>query len=417
VTHPTADPGASPRGDLADAGGAGFGGGSPGGRASEPPSDGSRCSHGAGGPAARSPGSPPRVVTLRPEDPLYPKTLGAVRPAVDVLYALGDVSILDQPMVAIVGSRQPTPYGIKVAYEAAREAARAGLVVVSGLARGLDARAHRGALDGGGKTIAVLGCGFGVAYPRENLGLLDAIPGNGLLLSELPPGTRPSRWSFPARNRIIVALAKCLLVVEGRVKGGTSNTVRWMNDLGRTVLAVPGRIDEPVAESPNRLIQDGAWPYLTPQDLLQQYGLVWDGPRHAESEAGESAGPAGPRRAPCERSEPSDRRRAAGVRGEPAGGSLRRVAGAPRESASLTAAGGNGSSGLAPLDDDVLQALSGLAAAEAAVFDLVTPDPVHVDRLAERAGLVPATLLAALSSLEIKGLVTQLPGKRFRLAS
>jgi DNA processing protein len=338
------------------------------------------------------------VLTLHPGDPLFPKALGAIRPVVEVLYALGDLTLLDRPIVAIVGSREPTNYGIKVAYEAAREAARAGLVVVSGMARGLDARAHRGALDGGGTTIAVLGCGFGVPYPKENLALLRAIPETGLLLSELPPGERPSKWSFPARNRIIVALARCLLVVEGRAKGGTSNTVRWMTELGRSVLAVPGRIDDPVAEGPNRLIQDGAWPYLTPQDLLQQYGLTWDGLRARQVEAGEIEGPAGPRRAPCERSEPSDRRGAAGSLGEPASG--RRAAPEP-----------------VPLDDDVLEALSSLAAAEAAVFDVVTPDPVHVDRLAERAGLAPATLLAALSSLEIKGLVTQLPGKQFRLAS
>ena len=325
-----------------------------------------------------------------------------------MLYALGDLELLERPIVAIVGSREPTSYGITVAYEAAREAARAGLVVVSGMARGLDARAHRGALDGGGKTIAVLGCGFGVPYPKENLSLLRDVSAQGLLLSELPPGERPSKWSFPARNRIIVALAKCLLVVEGKAKGGTSNTVRWMIELGRTVLAVPGRIDVEVAEGPNRLIQDGAWPYLTPQDLLQYYGLTWDGLRARESEAGETEGSAGPRRAPCERSEPSDRRRAAGAAGEPA--SRDRTGGEPasrRRTAPEPV----------PLDADVLEALAGLAAAEAAVFDVVTPDPVHVDRLAERAGLAPATLLAALSSLEIKGLVTQLPGKQFRLAS
>ncbi|MGD0485486.1 MAG: DNA-processing protein DprA, partial [Gemmatimonadales bacterium] len=99
------------------------------------------------------------MLTLRPGDPLFPRALHAIRPEVEVLYALGDLTLLDRPIVAIVGSREPTTYGIKVAYEAAREAARAGLVVVSGMARGLDARAHRGALDGGGKTIAVLGCG------------------------------------------------------------------------------------------------------------------------------------------------------------------------------------------------------------------------------------------------------------------
>jgi DNA processing protein len=279
-----------------------------------------------------------------------------------------------------------------VAYEAAYEAARAGLVVVSGMARGLDARAHRGALDGGGRTIGVLGCGLDVAYPRVNADLLEAIPASGLLLTERPAGTRPEKWTFPARNRIIAAVAKCVLVVEGQRAGGTDNTAWWMLRLGRKVLAVPGRIDELVAGGPNRLIQDGAWPYLTPQDLLAQFGLTWD---CAGTEAGEPGGAAGLRRAP---SVPSDRRRAGGPPGEPATG----LGDDPP---------------VAPLDPEVLEALSGLAAAEATVFDVVTPEPLHVDRLAERAGLAPATLLAALSSLELKGLVTQLPGKQFRLAS
>jgi DNA processing protein len=150
--------------------------------------------------------------------------------------------------------------------------------------------------------------------------------------------------------------------VEGKSKGGTSNTVRWMNEIGRSVLAVPGRIDVIVAEGPNQLIQAGAWPYLTPQDLLDRYGLQWDGaPRRDNATS------------PVRRPEPPD--------------------------------------------PDFLAALSGLAHAEAQVFDVVTPDPVHVDRIAERAGLDHPTLLAALSSLEIKGLVLQVPGKRFQLAS
>jgi len=354
-----------------------------------------------------------REWVLTPDDPPFPKSLLALEEPPKVLYARGDLSVLDQPIAAIVGSRQPTNYGIKIAYEAAREAARAGIVVVSGLARGLDGRAHRGALDAGGRTVAVLGSGFDVAYPRQNLDLLETIPAHGLLLSELPPGTRPTQWSFPARNRLIAALAKCLLVVEGQQAGGTNNTAWWMLRLDKPVLAVPGRIDEPVAAGPNRLIWDMATPYLSPADLLGQFGLAWDcgaaqleaypgavpgEPGGARSRGGgvgakpgacEPVRSAGPRRAPCV---PSDRRRAAGANGEQA-------------------------SSRPALDADALEAFGEFAAAEATVFDLVTPDPVHVDRIAERAGLAHGTLLAALSSLEIKGLVTQLPGKQFRLAS
>lgn len=304
---------------------------------------------------------------LRPGEAAFPRALLAVDPPPEVLYARGDLSVLDRPMAAIVGSRQPTRYGIKVAYEAAYEAARAGIVVVSGLARGLDGRAHRGALDGGGATVAVLGCGLDVPYPRANLDLLRAIPEHGLLLTERPPGEHPKKWAFPARNRLIAGLARCLLVVEGRSHGGTSNTVTWMQTVGRAVLAVPGRIDDPVAEGPNLLLRDGATPYLSPADLLVEFGLTWDGGAHRPAAAESERSPAG---------------------------------------------------GAAPAPDrDALAAMGEFAAAEATVFDLITPDPVHVDRIADRAALDQSALLAALSSLEIKGLVTQLPGKRFQLAS
>jgi DNA processing protein len=318
-----------------------------------------------------SPGSPHDRVLDR-DHTSFPKRLLTLSKPPEVLYARGDISLLKQPIAAIVGSREPTNYGIRIAYQAAYEAARAGIVVVSGLARGLDARAHRGALDAGGRTIAVLGTGFDVAYPRANLDLLEAIPREGLLLTELPPGTRPTQWSFPARNRIIAALAECLLVVEGRIQGGTQNTVGWMLLQGRTVLAVPGRIDEEVAMGPNVLIREGATPYFCPGDLLKQFGLAWDGV------------------------DPSEVHGAGATPGKPAQRGLRRGPGP---------------------DQDVLDALSDLAAAEASVFDLVTQEPVAIDQIAGAIGLDHGTLLAALSALELKGLVDQLPGKRFRLAS
>ena len=341
---------------------------------------------------------PPRDRVLDRDHPEFPKRLLTLPKPPEVLYARGDIALLGRPCAAIVGSREPTTYGIRIAYQAAYEAARAGIVVVSGMARGLDARAHRGALDAGGKTIGVLGTGFDVGYPRENLDLLETLASDGLLLSELPPGTRPTQWSFPARNRIIAGLAECLLVVEGRVRGGTQNTVQWMLAQGRTVLAVPGRIDEPVGMGPNVLIRDGAMPYFSPADLLGQFGLTWDGvdPTEGLGAAGAAEGPAQRRRAPCSRGEPSDRRRQGGTSGEPAARATMR--------------------GPAP-DPDLLEALRDLAAAEASVFDLVTPDPVAIDQLAAAVGLDHGTLLAALSALELKGLIDQLPGKRFRLAS
>jgi len=206
-------------------------------------------------------------------DAEFPRATLRAQPPPTALWVQGDTDLLTRPAVAIVGSRHPSPYGVKVAFEVACDLARAGVVVVSGAARGLDARAHQGALAGEGGTIAVLGTGIDVAYPPANADLIADIRARGLVVSELPPGTGPRPWTFPARNRLICALAKCLVVVEGRAKGGTSNTVEWANSLGLPVAAVPGRIDELLAEGPNLLIQQGAAVVLSADDVLELIGL------------------------------------------------------------------------------------------------------------------------------------------------
>ncbi len=306
-------------------------------------------------PAGRAAAAEIRRFT--PADALYPKSLLVLEDPPQALYALGDCSLLARPLVAIIGSRTPTAYGSRVAYEAAQAAARAGLVVVSGMARGLDSRAHRGALDAGGGSIAVLGSGVDVPYPLSNRELYLDLRSRGLLLSEQQPGTRPHQGSFPLRNRIIAGLAQCLLVVEGRHHGGTTNTARHVHDLHKPILAVPGRIDDPVAEGPNGWIRDGATPYLGPEDLLEPFGLHWQGVVEAE-------------------------RRADAVQ-----------------------------------LDALLDGNRDLLAAEALVFDALRAEPVHVDTIAAKTRLDAGTLLAALSSLELKGLAVQLPGKHFRLAA
>lgn len=313
---------------------------------------------------------------LTPDDPRFPASLLQVRPVPGRLFARGDLAVLEQPMAAVVGSRTPSGYGERLAYRIAFVLARAGVVVVSGLAKGLDGRAHRGALDAGGTTIAVLGCGLDVPYPRTNADLLEAIPRRGLLLTEYEPGAPPEKWYFPARNRIIAALARCLVVVEGKIRGGTSNTVDWTLGLGKTVLAVPGRVDEPEAAGPNLLIANGARPLLSPADVLGELGL------HAavleEDWFALDAEQALARR---------EAERGHAGRARPAG----------------TAAPSRGG--------------ADLGGAEARLYGLITPEPAHVDQLAVRAGLAPALVLAALSALELQGLVTQFPGKHFALAS
>ncbi|HXT20644.1 MAG TPA: DNA-processing protein DprA [Thermoanaerobaculia bacterium] len=182
--------------------------------------------------------------------------------------------------VAIVGSRYPSTYGREAAWLFARDLARAGVVVVSGFARGVDAHAHRGALAGEGLTVAVLGCGIDVAYPREHHsrrgkaeGLADEVAARGALLSELPLGAPPLKGHFPIRNRLIAALTQATLVVEAAVRSGSLITARCALELGREVLALPGRIFDDNAMGTNALIADGARPALHPRDVLAALSL------------------------------------------------------------------------------------------------------------------------------------------------
>lgn len=159
--------------------------------------------------------------------------------------------------IAIVGSRAATPYGSRVAAELALELSEAGRTVISGAAYGIDAAAHRGALLGGGGTVAVLACGVDEAYPASNAALLGRIAQDHLIVSELPPGAHPTRMRFLARNRIIAALTRGTVIVEAAHRSGARNTVRWASDLMRTVMAVPGSIESGMSETPHRLIRAG----------------------------------------------------------------------------------------------------------------------------------------------------------------
>lgn len=211
---------------------------------------------------------------LHPEDPDFPATFPhlAVPPA--LLFGLGKRSLLLAPAVAIVGSRHPTGYGVEVARTASRVAAAAGLAVVSGMARGLDAVAHWGALEESGATIGVLGNGLGVIYPAANRALYERVAAEGLLLTENPPGERPNAGSFPRRNRLISALARVTLVVEAAAGSGALITAREALDQGKEVLAVPGPVTSRTSAGTNRLISDGAVPYLEPDDVLRFFPEV-----------------------------------------------------------------------------------------------------------------------------------------------
>lgn len=205
-----------------------------------------------------------RITTLA--DDTYPPSLLDHPLPPPVLYHRGDIP--QGPAVAMVGSRKMTPYGDQVTRLFARHLAAAGVVVVSGFARGVDAVAHRAALQAnGGRTLAVLGCGLDVDYPRGQRDLAADIARHGAVVSEFPLGSPPLKWHFPIRNRVIAALSSGTLVVEAAQRSGSLITAHLAMELGRDVYAVPGSIFEPLCVGPNRLIADGAVPVLSPDDI------------------------------------------------------------------------------------------------------------------------------------------------------
>ncbi|MBI4375699.1 MAG: DNA-protecting protein DprA [Elusimicrobia bacterium] len=190
-------------------------------------------------------------------EPEYPELLKVLSDAPDPLYVAGRLD--NRPAVALVGSRQPTPYGVRMARHLSGELARAGLAIVSGLARGIDTQSHQAALDAGGITWAVLGSGLDRVYPAENEALARRIvEKGGCVMSEFPSGAPPLPDHFPRRNRIIAALSWVTVVVEGRLRSGSLITARLAAELGREVLAVPGPVDSALSEAPNLLLSQGA---------------------------------------------------------------------------------------------------------------------------------------------------------------
>jgi DNA processing protein len=185
----------------------------------------------------------------------------------------GPLELLDAPSVAVVGARACSPYGAQVARMLGRELAAAGLVVVSGLARGVDAEAHRGALEAGGRTVAVLGCGIDRDYPASHAELAGRIRVSGLIVSEYGPGVEPAPWRFPARNRIVAGLSQATVVVEARERSGALITADLALEEGREVFAVPGEITSALSAGTNRLLALGATPLLETLDVLRSFGI------------------------------------------------------------------------------------------------------------------------------------------------
>jgi len=287
------------------------------------------------------------------DEPEYPARLREIYDPPPLLYVRGDVELLNRHVLALVGARRPTPYGNRMAERLARDLAARGLVIASGLARGIDASAHRGALSSGsGSTIGVLGCGIDVVYPKENKKIFDEIEKRGAIISEFPMGTFPAPQNFPIRNRIIAGMSLGVVVVEGAQYSGSLITARLAMEFGREVYGVPGNATQPSSFGPNQLIKQGAKLVTSWEDVVEELPT----PVRAEL--------------------------------------------VPVEAASA--------------EERTLLVEEALGPTERPIYELLTPDEAcHVDEIVEKSGLTSSEVLAALFDLELRGVVRQLPGKQF----
>lgn len=211
-----------------------------------------------------------RTITRLSEE--YPRMLAEIPTPPKLMYAVGK-PLEQSPYISVVGSRMPTRYGLEVATWIAKELASSGVTVVSGMARGIDAAAHRGALAADGGTVAVLGCGIDVCYPPTNRDLYVSIAERGTLLSEYELGTRALRQNFPTRNRIIAGMSLGVVIVEGRIGGGAMITAKLATEFGREVFAIAGPVHAHQSQGPHSLVRDGARLVTSAADILEDLGL------------------------------------------------------------------------------------------------------------------------------------------------
>ncbi|MDI6807517.1 MAG: DNA-processing protein DprA [Candidatus Eisenbacteria bacterium] len=203
-------------------------------------------------------------------EPDYPASLGLISNPPPILYARGRLPGKDEPLISLVGRRNPSASGRSMAYELGRSLALSGIGVVSGLARGIDSEAHRGTLEGGGYAVAVLGTGIDVPYPVENRGLMESIAEKGCVLSEFSPGTPPTRYNFPRRNRLISGLTLGIVVIEAGMRSGSLTTARSAESQGKRIFVVPGDPTFPGTAGSNTLLRRGAIPVLSASDVVSR---------------------------------------------------------------------------------------------------------------------------------------------------
>jgi len=321
------------------------------------------------------------------EDERYPAWLRAIHDPPPVLYCDGVIEPSDRLAVAIVGARQATPYGLRITEALARDLAGLGCTIVSGMARGIDAAAHRGALAAGGRTIAVLGCGLDVVYPPEHDKLRAEIADAGAVVTEFPMGTPPKASHFPRRNRIISGLALGVVVVEAAEDSGSLITARSALDQGREVFAVPGPIDAPLSRGPHGLLKQGAKLVETVADIIEELLPQLEGSSLETLLDQDRA-----------ISHPPGRPLAISELGVP------RAPGRVLDPGSAAGAGKRRSFSSEPPN---------LTPDERIVYALISETPVHIDELMELSRLAPAAVAGALVELELKSAVRRMPGQQY----
>lgn len=334
-----------------------------------------------------------RLVTMN--DALYPARLGEIYDPPLALFYRGELIEADEHCVAIVGTRRATPYGIRMAEKFGRELGGRGITVVSGMASGIDAAAHRGAIQAGGRTIAVLGCGVDKVYPQENADLMDAIMRHGAVMSQFSMGTKPSRGHFPYRNRIISGMTLGTLIVQAPLKSGALITAHQALEQGREVFAVPGEIGNKNSEGPHALIREGAKLVETVDDILMELALPPEirvnVPERLRREDESPQRPAPARQVAMAGGGRKPQRRSTATR--------RQAAPAARTQTQTPA-----TSPPSPTPP---------SERERAVLAALAPDGSYVDEIAAVCRVPVSEALSALTLLELKGLVRQFSGKRF----
>lgn len=314
------------------------------------------------------------IITM--QDTAYPDRLRNIYAPPAVLYFRGTVPAMDEEAaVAVVGSRSATPYGAHVAREMSFRLARAGVLVVSGMAKGIDGIAHTGALQAGASTVAVLGCGADIIYPAVNKELFEDIIANGAVLTEYPPGTPAIGANFPARNRIISGLSLGVLVIEAPMRSGALITAQYAREQGRGVFAVPGNIDMRESEGGNALIKAGASVVTEVEDILREYAPLFPAKIRMDF-------------TPTPPMPPPEKRR-----GRASAQEERREV----KAFDLTAVLGS----RPQIQQKIILAVSG--------------GPKHIDDIIDFAGVSASAVLSELTILEIEKVVRQLPGKYFVL--